>query len=203
MPLQIGTAEFANLARFLADLRGPIPFDLDERMVPVLLAGSLDIPGAVVPRQGEHFAAQCTAPAGAGATSKAFLGPAADSGVYLVLLAVSPFAAVQTTCKCFKVFQSAFPGAGFTNTRSSLIERNVDSDSGGFVLTGAESSVATGAGGFYNVEAGQGGQVNAWLPTPPFVIRPGEALMLEGAAATYNMSWVGKVYYTRGGVAGG
>jgi len=80
MPLPIQAGDSANKARAFFDLRGRIPLIFDETIVPVAVVGDLNIPGIVLPRQGEYQAFELNQAAGAaGEFSHIIFGPTPGS----------------------------------------------------------------------------------------------------------------------------
>lgn len=197
MPFQLQSADIANMLRWGCDLRGSLQIGIDEHAVPVLLVGDLDVPGVLIPRQGEWVTAHETSTGAAGFVAHVAFSPESPED-FFVARYVIPDVDAAGIIRVFKLLRSSLLGP-FINTRSARTEREVTGDLGGLQHT---QEVTIPVGGefpfFLRVNGVQDSPKIQFIP--PFVVRPNEALFFEFSTllATMDVTLIGQLYRLRG-----
>lgn len=176
--MEIGKGYFANVTRWLADLRGRVPLELDERVVPTFTIADVSRQrGVQFPHEGEACAGSVSVQAGAGQTAKIFF-TAADETTFIVPKYFEIWK-VETTVEVWvhKVFKSV---ALNTYNPGCLLERPIGQDVGGVLIESEGSAAFAGTPRYRHIIPNASQMSLQLFVPPPMVIRPNEAMVFEG-----------------------
>lgn len=175
--MEIGKGYFANVARWLADLRGRVPLELDERVVPTFVIADVSRQrGVQFPHEGEGCAGAGGGTAGAANTAKVAFSPN-DPNTFLVPRYFEIWK-TETTVPVWvhKIFRSAVTGSF---NPGCLLERPITQDVGGVDVAFEDSLAFAGTPRWIHYIPNASQVALRLTVPPPMVIRPTEAMVFE------------------------
>jgi hypothetical protein len=208
MPVEIQSGKIAQALRGLLDLRGRIPLQMDETVVPMVNAGTADVPGAVIDRTGQGVVGFASAPAVLAQNPVLAFAPLAGQSLNLTmdfvqLVAGAAGAAFTLILRASQADFTAQTGIAFTKFQGQLLEGPLPSTgTGGGPLEIAAGATAT-------PYAGGGGLLNWWtLASSPqswfnivpngILARPGDCIVFQHGLTnvTFNVGFFGRLFPT-------